>query len=79
MDPFYFPDSILGSCSDLMKAGFLTLFKHISVNSSFIRFHLKVVFSGPSLQAVHMLVTAATDLQKDIVEGGRVSWCDAVT
>lgn len=22
-----------------------------------------------------MLVTAATDLQKDIVEGGRVSWC----
>lgn len=26
-----------------------------------------------SMQAVHMLVTAATDLQKDIVEGGRVS------
>lgn len=25
------------------------------------------------LQAVHMLVTAATDLQKDIVDGGRVS------
>uniref|UniRef100_A0A3Q3LV53 Huntingtin-interacting protein 1-related protein-like n=1 Tax=Mastacembelus armatus TaxID=205130 RepID=A0A3Q3LV53_9TELE len=25
----------------------------------------------PRLQAVHMLVTAATDLQKDIVEGGR--------
>lgn len=25
-------------------------------------------------QAVHMLVTAATDLQKDIVEGGRVSF-----
>lgn len=27
------------------------------------------------LQAVHMLVTASTDLQKDIVEGGRVSYC----
>lgn len=26
------------------------------------------------LQAVHMLVTAATDLQKDIVDGGRVSY-----
>ena len=25
------------------------------------------------LQAVHMLVTASADLQKDIVEGGRVS------
>ena len=36
------PLSILGSCSDLMKA-------------------------------IHMLVTAATDLQKDIVESGRVS------
>uniref|UniRef100_A0A4W6DBM2 Huntingtin interacting protein 1 related n=1 Tax=Lates calcarifer TaxID=8187 RepID=A0A4W6DBM2_LATCA len=34
-----------------------------------IRFHF-ICLCSP-LQAVHMLVTAATDLQKDIVEGGR--------
>lgn len=69
---FYFHYSILGSCSDLMKVSSSTLFKHISVNSFIIftqYFSPALLFS---LQAIHMLVTAATDLQKDIVEGGRV-------
>lgn len=58
-----------------MKVRVSTL--HTSLNW---RFHLASIFLRllfPS-QAVHMLVTAATDLQKDIVEGGRVSGWDKV-
>lgn len=64
----YFNFSILGSCSDLMKVKFQsTSFKVLMFQP--------IMFCCPfSSQAVHMLVTAATDLQKDIVEGGRVKW-----
>lgn len=32
-----------------------------------------VLFSSTVLQAIRMLIIASTDLQKEIVEGGRVS------
>lgn len=79
-DIFLSRRSILGSCSDLMKVRSLSAFsKCIFVNSWF--FFTLFISSALlfSLQAVHMLVTASTDLQKDIVEGGRVSRRDTAS
>ncbi|AWO96006.1 putative RILP-like protein 1 [Scophthalmus maximus] len=43
-----------------------------NLNTFFLLFHHSILGSCSDLmKAVHMLVTAATDLQKDIVEGGR--------